>query len=170
MLKTIGGNLLGYDLIIVLVALVNAFVIFPRAKKSSKALAEHLQPKIFVPITLLMNQIKGNHEKKLDLNALKAMRSSELYFYNIFGAINNAFPMLGMLGTILALLSMINLSDEMIALQFTSALTSTFWGLVFALIFKAIDAPLSTEVEENGENLKLIFDRIDALEASHETQ
>lgn len=163
MLKIIATNLLGYDLLIIMVALINGFFIYPRAKRSSIQLRDHLQPKVYVPIDLLMERIRGKNDKKMDLNAMKSMRSDEIHYYSIFTSINSAFPMLGMLGTIISLLGMLDLSQQEVALNFTVALTSTLWGLIFALVFKAIDAALGPIVEQNQENLKLILERLDQV-------
>lgn len=163
MFRLIVGNLLGYDMIIIVVAILNAFVIYPKAKAASNHLRDHLQPKVYVPIDLLMERVRGVQGKKLDLNAMKGMRSDEIHYYSIFTSINTAFPMMGMLGTILSLLGMIQVSQEQLTLNFTTALTSTFWGLVFALVFKAVDATLAPMVEQNQENLKLILERMDQV-------
>lgn len=169
MLKIIATNLLGYDLLIMIVALVNGLYIYPRARRASIQLRDHLQPKVYVPIELLMERIRGKDNKKIDLNAMKSMRSDEIHFYSIFTSINSAFPMLGMLGTIFSLLGMLDLSQQEVALNFSVALTSTFWGLVFALVFKAIDAALSPVVEQNQENLKLILERLDQVSRIEDT-
>ncbi len=89
------------------------------------------------------------------------MRSDEIHFYSIFSSVNSAFPMVGMLGTILSLLRMVEQSQEHVTISFTVALTSTFWGLVFALAFKAVDATLQPMVEQNRENLKMLLERVD---------
>lgn len=173
MFKTILSNLLGYDLIILLAAAINGFILYPRVKKASVQLKNHLQPKVYVPINKLVDRIKDHTEpeKSIDLHALKSMRSDEIHYYSLFTAFNSAFPMLGMLGTIISLLQMIDLSQQQVVLNFTTALTSTLWGLVFALVFKAFDAALSPIVEQNQENIKLMFERIDLatrVEESHE--
>lgn len=171
MLKVIFTNLLGYDMIIIIAAIINGFFIYPKTKQASVMLRNHLQPKVYVPINMLVERVKGTPEKKIDLNALKSMRSDEIHYYSIFSAFNSAFPMLGMLGTILSLLRMLDLTQQQVIMNFTLALTSTFWGLIFALIFKAVDAHLNPIVEQNQENLKLIFERIDLatrLEDAHE--
>ena len=51
------------------------------------------------------------------------------------------FPLLGMFGTVRALIK-INLSGEMDSFrqEFFGALTSTAWGIIFAVIFKLINA------------------------------
>jgi flagellar motor component MotA len=112
-----------------------------------------------------MDRVKGRQpDKKLDFNALFAMRSDEIHYYSIFSAINSAFPLLGMLGTILALLGMVDLARQDVTLSFTVALTSTFWGLLCALGFKAVDAMLAPSVEQNQENLKMLLERVDQYE------
>lgn len=172
MIQLILNNLWGYDLIILILALINGFFIYPNVKKASQNLNALLQPKTFVPITLLMARVKGEDAQPLNLNQLQSMRADEMRYYSLFDAVNHAFPMLGMLGTILSLLSMLTLAGEQVVLQFTSALTSTFWGLLFALIFKGFDALLRTAVEQNDEHLKLILDRVDhyaRAEAKNET-
>lgn len=171
MLQVLLRNMIGYDMIIIIAAIINGFFIYPRTKRYSVMLRDHLQPRVYVPINMLVQRVKGTPEKKIDLNALKSMRSDEIHFYSIFNAFNTAFPMLGMLGTILSLLRMLDLTQQQVIMNFTIALTSTFWGLIFALVFKAIDAGLNPIVEQNQENLKLIFERIDLatrLEDAHE--
>lgn len=161
MLRIILRNIMGYDLLIILLAVVNAAVVYPRTKQYSILLKNQLQPKIYVPVSLLIDRVKGRDEYKLDLNALIGMRADEIHYYSIFSSINSAFPMMGMLGTILSLLRMVEMSQQTVTLNFTVALTSTFWGLVFALAFKAVDATLYPMVEQNRENLKMLLERVD---------
>jgi biopolymer transport protein ExbB len=161
MVQIILHNLMGYDLLILLLAVINATVIYPRTKGYSMLLKNQLQPKIYVPVSLLMERVKGKKEDKLNLNALIGMRSDEIQYYSIFSAINSAFPMMGMLGTILSLLNIVELSQQQVTLNFTIALTSTFWGLIFALAFKAVDATLYPMIEQNKENLKMLLERVD---------
>lgn len=161
MVRIILRNMMGYDLLIILLAVVNAVVIYPRTKQFSILLKNQLQPKIYVPVSLLIDRVKGREENKLDLNALIGMRSDEIHYYSIFSSINSAFPMMGMLGTILSLLRMVEMTQQEVTLNFTVALTSTFWGLVFALAFKAVDATLYPMVEQNRENLKMLLERVD---------
>lgn len=161
MLSIIFKNLLGYDFFIILLAVFNGVVIYPKARQYSQQLKNQLQPKIYVPVSMLMERVKGRGEERLDLNELSSMRSDEIHFYSIFSSINSAFPMVGMLGTILSLLRMVEQTQEQVTISFTVALTSTFWGLVFALAFKAVDATLQPMVEQNRENLKMLLERVD---------
>lgn len=61
--------------------------------------------------------------------------------YNFFTTMITIFPLLGMFGTVRALIQ-INLSGEMDSFrqEFFGALTSTAWGIIFAVIFKLINA------------------------------
>jgi chemotaxis protein MotA len=52
---------------------------------------------------------------------------------------------------------MSNLQDN-----FFAALTSTFWGLIFAIGFKLCDAFLSSRIEDNDKNVNLLLSRAQA--------
>ena len=43
--------------------------------------------------------------------------------------------------------------------NFYGALTSTFWGLVFAIIFKFLDGIISAKIEDNEKNVQLYLER-----------
>ena len=70
-------------------------------------------------------------------------------------------PLLGILGTVISLLGMVgdmtNVQDN-----FYGALTSTFWGLVFAIIFKFLDGIISAKIEDNEKNVQLYLERNNA--------
>ena len=68
------------------------------------------------------------------------------------------FPLLGILGTVISLLPMVS---DMTNMQnnFFAALTSTFWGLVFAIGFKLCDAFLSSRMDDNDKNVNLLLSR-----------
>jgi chemotaxis protein MotA len=161
LIPTLLNNLFGYDSIILLLALVNGFVVFPRVQDLSRELHDHLQPKVYVPIRLLIERVKGQDEKPLDLSALSTLRARETQWYSLFTTLLGAFPLLGMLGTVLSLLGMATLSPDLIVARFTTALTSTFWGLFFALVFKGLDAAVYPLVEQNRESLKMLLERVD---------
>ena len=165
LLTIILKNLAGYDLLILLLAAFNGVVIYPRVSQVSQALQNTLQPKVHVPVKVLLAKVRARtREERLDLNALMAMRAEELHYYSLFSAINSAFPLLGMLGTILSLLDMVDLNSQAVTLNFTVALTSTFWGLLCALSFKAVDAMLAPRITQNRDHLKLLLERLDHFE------
>ena len=79
----------------------------------------------------------------------------------LFVNLTGIFPLLGILGTVISLLGMVgdmtNVQDN-----FYGALTSTFWGLVFAIIFKFLDGIISAKIEDNEKNVQLYLERNNA--------
>ncbi|MBQ2823429.1 MAG: MotA/TolQ/ExbB proton channel family protein [Oscillospiraceae bacterium] len=69
-------------------------------------------------------------------------------FYTIFITTISIYPLLGMFGTVQALLSL-DMSGDMNGLKenFFHALTSTAWGIIFAVIFKMINAIAKPGIE-----------------------
>ncbi len=68
------------------------------------------------------------------------------------------FPLLGMFGTVASLL-VLDMSSDFDAIRdnFFTALTSTAWGIIFAVIFKIVDAVLlSAKTEQVMESLEKI--------------
>ena len=59
------------------------------------------------------------------------------------------------------MVSLLPMVAELTDLQqnFFAALTSTFWGLVFAIIFKLLDGFLSARLEDNDKNVNLLLER-----------
>ena len=71
--------------------------------------------------------------------------------YTLFITFISIFPLLGMLGTVLALLGLDMSSTEAIneaKNNFFSALTSTAWGIIFAVVYKIINARFFADVED----------------------
>lgn len=71
------------------------------------------------------------------------------FCYNIFLAIVSIFPLLGMLGTVLALLGLDLSSQDTSGLQqqFFLALDTTALGLVFSIVFKFVHSFVQTKIE-----------------------
>lgn len=163
MLAIIFKNLLGYDILILLLAGVTGFYIYPRAVQASKELQNQLQPTIYIPINILLKEFRGNQEDKYDLHKIKALRDKEVTYINILNTVLSVFPLMGILGTIISLLRMVDLASGDIIFNFTTALTSTFWGLVFAIIFKGMTISLLSSNEQNSEDFELLIRRIDSV-------
>ena len=75
--------------------------------------------------------------------------------YNIFLALVSIFPLLGMLGTVLALLGL-DLSSgatEQLKQQFFLALDTTAWGLMFSIFFKILHSLFQTKIETAVEKI-----------------
>ena len=86
------------------------------------------------------------------------LRKRSTGLYSIFVNITAIFPLLGILGTVISLIPMVS---DMANMQnnFFAALTSTFWGLVFAIVFKLLDSLLSSRIEDNDKNVTLLLER-----------
>lgn len=69
-------------------------------------------------------------------------------FYTLFVTFISLFPLLGMFGTVRALLELDLSGDlEMIKLKFFNALTSTAWGIIFSILFKTVHAVFQPWIE-----------------------
>ena len=75
---------------------------------------------------------------------------------SVFVTLIRIFPLLGMLGTVKSLL-LLNFTDENAILHarnsFFDALTSTAWGIIFAIVFKIVNAFISKHTEDNIEKM-----------------
>ncbi|MBQ4349958.1 MAG: MotA/TolQ/ExbB proton channel family protein [Clostridia bacterium] len=95
-----------------------------------------------------------NHYSKLIYNVLTIS-------YNLFLTLITIFPLLGMFGTVKSLLSL-NFMDEAAMLiarnSFFDALTSTAWGIIFALLFKTLNAFISTYVDDSVNKVSSLID------------
>lgn len=85
--------------------------------------------------------------------------------YSAFIALVSIFPLLGMLGTVLALLSLdiTGGATEELKANFFLALDTTAWGLVFSIFFKVLNSVFQTTVES-------AIEKIDILVKSHYTK
>ncbi|WP_196243291.1 MotA/TolQ/ExbB proton channel family protein [Ruminococcus flavefaciens] len=71
--------------------------------------------------------------------------------YTLFITLISIFPLLGMLGTVIALLGLdMSTADAISSAKnnFFGALTSTAWGIIFAVTFKIINARFFADVED----------------------
>lgn len=75
------------------------------------------------------------------LSDFSSRASSGYSFFTNFTAV---FPLLGILGTVVSLMEM---STENLQDSFSSALATTCWGLIFAIIFKCFDASISARLD-----------------------
>lgn len=76
--------------------------------------------------------------------------------YTVFVTMISVFPLLGMLGTVFGLLGLDLANGDMgnIRDNFFRALTSTAWGIIFAVIFKIVHACIADELELRIENYR----------------
>lgn len=87
------------------------------------------------------------------------------FCYSAFIALVSIFPLLGMLGTVLALLSLdiTGGATQEPKANFFLALDTTAWGLVFSIFFKVLNSVFQTTVES-------AIEKIDILVKSHYTK
>lgn len=80
--------------------------------------------------------------------------------YTLFITFISIFPLLGMLGTVMALLGLDLSVGDMTNIKnnFFDALTSTAWGIIFSVFFKIIHAPFANYIENQIEDSKKMSD------------
>ena len=133
-------NFKSYDWVIFAAFAVN-MVLFFRARRSADELYSLLHG-------------MANDEPELEeirdgqLAKMYGLRGRTSRAYALFANMTAIFPLLGILGTVIALLSM---TGDLAAMEtnFLAALTSTFWGLIASIIFKFLDSFISYKAESN---------------------
>ncbi|MBR1423519.1 MAG: MotA/TolQ/ExbB proton channel family protein [Ruminococcus sp.] len=150
-------NFIGFDLLIFICAAFTAYVYY-MTKQSADRLYKKLHLTVFVPDTNASRDEAFNDAKNLRETKVVAMRNHTGRLYSIFVNLTGIFPLLGILGTVISLLGMVK---DMSNVQgnFYGALTSTFWGLVFGIVFKFLDGILSAKIEDNEKNVQLFLER-----------
>ena len=163
-LPPIRDNLLGYDLIIILTA-VGTLAYFLFVRMYSNKVYNMIHTKGYRPDDVLDTGevvAPSKEEIKQTKTQLRVMRETSEKYYTMFTNLTGIFPLLGILGTVISLLPMVQDMGNMQA-NFFVALTSTLWGLVFAIFFKVLDGMLSPRIERNNRG---IDDYMEKLEAS----
>lgn len=169
-LNTIAKNIIGYDGIIFVFAAVT-FWIYIKAGIENKKLLSY-----FDELTV---KRKENDRKPETLKRPEKISEAELMeihfrqdkYYGFFVNIVSIFPLLGMIGTVLALLSLdLSADNGSITNNFFGALTSTFWGAVFGTVFKLADSSVSTKIEMANEKYNIGIQRknLDELNETEE--
>lgn len=104
----------------------------------------------------------------LDEDKIRSLRNTAVTWNNVFVNVTSLFPLLGILGTVLSLLNMLDAGANFDS-GFYAALTSTLWGLVFAIIFKAIEFIPASILEAGEREADHAFERIEFDEKSNLT-
>ena len=154
-LAILGENLAGYNIIIFITAGIVA-AIYIATRVLAKDLSDYLK---------ISHRIQGGAVKEKDIaeadikninkerwEILLDKRAGARAFYSWFEKLSSIFPMLGIVGTVWSLLPMVSDIENM-QLNFFVALTSTFWGMFFAILCKGFDAYLSARMEENDDEV-----------------
>lgn len=144
----IGKNLLGFDLLIIFFA-VGTLCCYIITRQFAIKIYKILRPQGFLPEDEDESEIIPPSKKEL-----VKMRERTYSYYTMYVNLTSIFPLLGILGTVLSLIPMVSDIDIM-KQNFLVALTSTLWGLVFAIIFKLLDGFLSPRIEDNIKTIDL---------------
>ena len=165
-LTVVFSNLIGFDGLIFILAIINV-IVFIMACRSAKKLYNTLNLSVYVPgqeASELANQREITFLKEPDIIRMRHQTTNR---YTLYINITAIFPLMGILGTVMSLLS---IAKDMANIQanFFAALTSTFWGLVFAIIYKMLDAKLASLIEENDKNVELYLERNSTKSAQKE--
>ena len=154
-------NLLGYDLLIILAAIGNflylMFILGHTRKVYNVIYTQGYQPDDFNEQQIARptrDQLK--HTKA----ELRRMRVTSNKYYTMFVNISSIFPLLGILGTVVSLIPMVQ-SVEGMEQNFYFALTSTLWGLVFSIFFKVLDGTLAPRIEHNEQGISEYLEKLE---------
>ncbi|MBE5923590.1 MAG: MotA/TolQ/ExbB proton channel family protein [Lachnospiraceae bacterium] len=140
------------DCVILVVFLVNLFIYLSLRKQTNRLYKFYNSTdKISNLSEEARQQLKKNtkKEEKLTVTELLDMREKMNQTYSMFANVTTMFPLLGMFGTVWALIPMVDSIGTTDTSSFFAALTSTALGIVFALIFKFLDATISYKIDDN---------------------
>ena len=165
LLPPIIDNLFGYDLIIILTAIGTlGYFLFVRFHSMRVYNTIHTQG--YRPDDVLDNEEAKpptKEEVKQTRIRLRKMRETSEKYYSMYSNLTGIFPLLGILGTVIALIPMVQEMDNMQA-SFFVALTSTLWGLVFAIFFKVLDAMLAPRIERNTRGIEDYLEKLNTTD------
>ncbi|MBQ2802314.1 MAG: MotA/TolQ/ExbB proton channel family protein [Lachnospiraceae bacterium] len=154
-------NLLGFDWIIFVMAGINV-IMYIKVLDRANRVYSHFNAKDQIANlneeakkALKENTKKEKH--RLTANELLKYREKMNKYYALYSNLTTMFPLLGMLGTVVSLIPMVNSIGAAATESFFAALTSTFWGIIAALIFKGLDASVSYKIEDNEKHMEYIF-------------
>ncbi|MEX1308085.1 MAG: MotA/TolQ/ExbB proton channel family protein [Eubacteriales bacterium] len=154
--SAIAQGLKGYDLLVVVLLIINIGFVAIRLRTLSKQLDNHLKKVVYLPVAEALKAVATEKPEAANLHKLRHMREKEDRLYYSFVSITSILPLLGILGTVIALMQIDGFTTETISQNFMAALTSTFWGLVGATLCKALEASIVARVEANRENFAML--------------
>lgn len=154
-------NILGYDGLIIVAAIVN-FIVFWFCLMYTNKIYNHFNRKDHVSNLqqeqkLAIGKTTIKKDNTMTDEELLANREKMNCLYTWYTNITSIFPLMGMFGTVLSLLSMMDLIGTEATGAFFEALTSTFWGIIFAMIYKAVDSFISYKIDDNEKHMEYIF-------------
>lgn len=157
LLQIIFSNILGFDGLIFILAAVN-LIVFYLALKSADKLHGIMHLSVFVPGHEVSEKENAKQIESLSEPKIVALRQKSTHRYMLYINITAIFPLMGILGTVLGLIT-ITQDLTNVTSNFFAALTSTFWGLVFSIIYKMLDGILASKIEDNDKSVDLYLER-----------
>lgn len=155
-------NFLRFDFLIFVLAILN-ILLFVRAKRQTKRVIKQLNPEGYIPGGWEDHaEIRGKYREFLSLygerKLLKQQKQMNLS-YTLYENITAVFPLMGILGTVISLIPMVKEIETLQTGLFFAALTSTFWGIVFAIIFKSMNGFLQADLEFAEDQIAVYLER-----------
>lgn len=162
LLGVLADNFLSFDFIIFLLAGLNIFILV-KTSIYSKQLYKTLNPYCWIPggetsLREIQEKFAQQKDKSSETDIIQLRRKMNTY-YVIYENLTAIFPLLGLLGTVVSLLPLVGDMGEIVTGLFFSALTSTMWGIIFAIVFKALNGYLSSGIEDNEKNIEIYLQR-----------
>ena len=153
-------NFFKFDWIIIVVAIINSFL-YRKVRSNTNKIYDHFKPSdklSKLPKEAIENLKKNTRtEKILSANELMILREKMNKTYALYSNFTTIFPLLGMLGTVWALIPMVNTIGTTDTSNFFSALTSTLWGIIVAILFKVLDSTVSYKIEDNEKRIEFLL-------------
>ena len=134
------SNFYTYDWIIFAAAGINV-IIFLISLIQAGRLAAVVAPRINVSSKNADKAMKKAKQDSTYFSLYEKWQRAE-FWYNLFCNLTGTFTLLGILGTVLALIHLVDSTAE-VDLEFLGALTSTLWGIIFTILFKILDSAIS---------------------------
>jgi len=160
------NNFLSFDFLIFLLAAVNVYFLV-QSLRQSQAIASILYPKGYLPGGWeSYGDMKSHYDEVMNIKGEQTLiehRRRMNLSYTVFENITTIFPLMGLLGTVISLIPMVKSIGTIEQGLFFSALTSTFWGIVFAIIFKGINGYLEAGITEAEKNIQIFLDRYSTM-------
>lgn len=168
-LRIVFANFTWVDAVIILLAAANG-VVCALARREADSLYSTMHQSKYVPSWRGSAAHLADSVRAVDEERIVAMRTRAEAYYSFFINTTAIFPLLGIFGTVWSLIPMVeNLAD--MQQNFFAALTSTFWGLVFAITFKLLDGfLLSAKMDDNDRSVTLFLERAPEQYAEEEEE
>jgi len=155
------NNLLGFDWIIFVMAGVNVFVYYLVLRDANRIYnhfnAQDRIVNLNSDVKLALRESTSGDSTRLTASELLKLREQTNKSYAYYSNITTMFPLMGMLGTVVSLIPMVNSIGTMATELFFAALTSTLWGIIAALVFKFLDSSISYKIDDNEKHMEYIF-------------